>query len=481
MDTTIAASAATDTDEANEIHQQLSSSYDEKHFSDSTAESSTTSGKPSLSLPIKSNLATLSKHSPTRINEIIDGKEKSSNSYNQKTPTNDGNYNDYVNNLYEGANGKLEVIEDGEIKPLLKSIVKSPTSVNAKPSIQINGNRTKSKRLSWQATDSSRRHVISTPLQHNDSANGPQTQSTSLDSSEEQPTQDSPSTPLSGSSSSSSSDDEDEEFSEKQALDGGYGWVIVFASFLINMIADGITFSFGIFNVEFLKYFGDSKGKTAWIGSIFMASPLLSGPIASYLTDRYGCRKVTMVGSITAAIGFLLSAFCDSMEMLFITFGVIAGLGLSLCYVAAIVIVAYYFDKKRSFATGISVCGSGIGTFIFPPIIQYLITVYGWRGCTVILAGIFLNMCVCGALMKDLEWTSYRAKQKRKNRKKRGTSFDSFSITTSTNNGTNSIAGENGVGVEFNIVEAIAEDDPHLFSSLINLPTFAEKGETVSY
>jgi MFS family permease len=178
------------------------------------------------------------------------------------------------------------------------------------------------------------------------------------------------------------------------------GWIIVFVSFLINMIADGITFSFGVFNVEFLKYFGDSKGKTAWISSIFMAVPLLSGPIASYLTDRYGCRKVTIVGSITAAIGFLLSACSKSMEMLFITFGIISGFGLSLCYVAAVVIVAYYFDKKRSFATGISVCGSGVGTFFFPPIIQYLITHYGWRGCTVLLAGVLLNMCVCGALMK---------------------------------------------------------------------------------
>lgn len=262
--------------------------------------------------------------------------------------------------------------------------------------------------------------------------------------------------------------------------------MVVFASFMINMIADGITFSFGIFNVEFLKYFGDSKGKTAWIGSIFMASPLLSGPIASYLTDRYGCRKVTIVGSITAAIGFLLSSMSNSMEMLFITFGVIAGVGLSLCYVAAVVIVAYYFDKRRSFATGISVCGSGIGTFIFPPVIQYLISEYGWRGCTVLLAGIFLNMCVCGALMKDLEWTTHRAKQKRKNRlkTKNGTSYDSFSITNSTNTGAippDGAINENGTaGFDASLMEAMAEDDPHLFSSLINLPTFAKNGEKVS-
>ena len=38
-----------------------------------------------------------------------------------------------------------------------------------------------------------------------------------------------------------------------------------------------------------------------------------------------------------------------------------SGFGLSLCYVASIIIVAYYFDRRRSFATGISVCGSGVG------------------------------------------------------------------------------------------------------------------------
>lgn len=201
----------------------------------------------------------------------------------------------------------------------------------------------------------------------------------------------------SSSSSSDSSSSDVVNLAEAKPPDGGYGWVIVFASFVVNLIADGITFSFGVIYIELLKYFGEGKAKTAWIGSLFMAIPLLSGPIASWLTDRFGCRKVTIVGSILAAICFVISSFTDSVEMLMLTFSA-AGFGLSLCYVAAVVIVAYYFDKKRSFATGLSVCGSGIGTFIFAPLTQYLIDEYGWRGTTLILAGMFLNMTVCGKL-----------------------------------------------------------------------------------
>ena len=81
---------------------------------------------------------------------------------------------------------------------------------------------------------------------------------------------------------------------------------------------------------------------------------------------------MTILGSLLAALGFLLSTAFSSMWPLYLTFGLLSGFGLSLCYVAAIVIVAYYFDRRRSFATGISVCGSGVGTFLFAPLTQGL-------------------------------------------------------------------------------------------------------------
>lgn len=185
------------------------------------------------------------------------------------------------------------------------------------------------------------------------------------------------------------------------------------AAFLVNMIADGVTFSFGVMFVEFQEEFGRSKAVTAGVVGLFHAVPLLSGPIASYLADWYGCKKVTIVGSVLASVGFLASAFSNSLELLYFTLGIVSGFGLSLCYVAAVVIVAYYFDRRRSFATGISVCGSGVGTFVFAPLTQFLIEEYGWRGACAILAAIFLNMCACGMLYRELPWTR-KLKHKKK-------------------------------------------------------------------
>jgi hypothetical protein len=59
--------------------------------------------------------------------------------------------------------------------------------------------------------------------------------------------------------------------------DGGYGWVVVFASFMCNMIVDGIAYTFGVFLGEFVKFFGEGKGKTAWVGSLLSGMYLSAG------------------------------------------------------------------------------------------------------------------------------------------------------------------------------------------------------------
>ncbi|XP_011145464.1 monocarboxylate transporter 3 isoform X1 [Harpegnathos saltator] len=186
--------------------------------------------------------------------------------------------------------------------------------------------------------------------------------------------------------------------------DGGYGWVVVFASFMCNMIVDGIAYTFGVFLGEFVKYFGEGKGKTAWVGSLLSGMYLSAGPVVSALTNKYGCRAVCMAGSFLGAAAFVLSTFSSSVNILMMTYGIMGGIGFGLIYLPAVVCVGYYFETKRSLATGIAVCGSGFGTFAFAPLATMLLEAYSWKGANLILAGLILNCAVFGAMMRPLEY-----------------------------------------------------------------------------
>lgn len=127
----------------------------------------------------------------------------------------------------------------------------------------------------------------------------------------------------------------------------------------------------------------------------------------SVLAQRYDCRIITCVGTCVTAFGFVLSYFAPNLFYLYATFGLLGGIGFGFVFLPAIVSVGYYFEKKRAFATGIAVCGSGVGTFVLPPVIQYLIREYEWRVCVVYLAGITMLCIIFGSFFKPLRETVY--------------------------------------------------------------------------
>lgn len=59
--------------------------------------------------------------------------------------------------------------------------------------------------------------------------------------------------------------------------DGGWGWIVVLASFLVHVIVDGIMYSNGIFYFDFLKFFQSGKGETAWVMSLVPGFMLIIG------------------------------------------------------------------------------------------------------------------------------------------------------------------------------------------------------------
>lgn len=93
--------------------------------------------------------------------------------------------------------------------------------------------------------------------------------------------------------------------------DGGYGWVIVFASFMCNMVVDGIAYTFGVFLGEFVEYFGEGKGKTAWVGSLLSGMYLSAGK----LINIYICVCVfNLLQKLQIRCNFFFRPHCERFD-----------------------------------------------------------------------------------------------------------------------------------------------------------------------
>nr|AKN21511.1 slc16a-16 [Schmidtea mediterranea] len=184
--------------------------------------------------------------------------------------------------------------------------------------------------------------------------------------------------------------------------DGGWGWVVVFAALVSSALFDGVTYSYGVLTTEFIDHFDVSRTTIGLMGSLLIGMTLCPGPIVGYLCKKYGYRFVMILGGSISSISFMAPFFYAELWFLFLTSSLLTGIGFGMIYLTCVVIVNNYFEKRRGLAVGIAVCGSGLGTFIFGPLIQFLIELYGWRGAMLIAGGILFNLIPCGLLFQKL-------------------------------------------------------------------------------
>eukprot|EP00794_Sanderia_malayensis_P016578 gene16578-18264_t len=120
--------------------------------------------------------------------------------------------------------------------------------------------------------------------------------------------------------------------------------------------------------VAIVDEFKTSESKAALVGSISYSLCLLFGCISSPLCTRFGCRQVAAVGSLMISLGLVLSSLVPSIELLYLTFGVLVAMGSSAVFFPSLLVLAENFDKNYALAVGIASSGTGAGGFIFAAI-----------------------------------------------------------------------------------------------------------------
>lgn len=213
------------------------------------------------------------------------------------------------------------------------------------------------------------------------------------------------------------SEDDFKGYASFSPPDGGFGWCVVLAAFSVQFFVLGTMNNFGILFTKLLEEFGESKQATSWVGSITYGLMFGTGPIATSVSERIGCRPVAIIGALVGMVGTLLASFSDSIFKMYLTEGFLFGVGASLCYFPSVIILPQYFYKNLSMANGLVACGSGVGTMAMGPVINYVIENYGWRTSCRMTTGLFLICALISLTYRPNEVLQRMLKNARKDQR----------------------------------------------------------------
>jgi sugar phosphate permease len=158
-----------------------------------------------------------------------------------------------------------------------------------------------------------------------------------------------------------------------------YGWWIVAVSAITLLLAGGIGFySFGAFFTPLVNEFSWSRAQISLAMSI-MGLIGFTGPLLGTWVDRYGARRIMVLGALLMGLSFACLGFTFSIYYFYGLYFVVAAGQMAILEIPVLTVVSHWFEERRGLAMGISVAGFGLGGLIMLPLSARLIYLLGWQ------------------------------------------------------------------------------------------------------
>ncbi|KAL7860934.1 hypothetical protein AOLI_G00172830 [Acnodon oligacanthus] len=184
--------------------------------------------------------------------------------------------------------------------------------------------------------------------------------------------------------------------------DGGWGWAVAVAFFFTEVFTYGIIKIFGIFLQDLTNDFGESNSRVSWIVSICVFVMTFTAPLSTVLSNHFGFRPVVMFGGFLISLGSVSTAFTQSIDQMYVTVGLVSGLGYCLTFLPTVTILSQYFSKRRSLVTSVASTGECFSLFVLAPALSALKDHIGWRNCLVVIGLLQASVIAFGALLRPI-------------------------------------------------------------------------------
>jgi OFA family oxalate/formate antiporter-like MFS transporter len=174
-------------------------------------------------------------------------------------------------------------------------------------------------------------------------------------------------------------------------------WGIAAAGVLLQ-IALGAVYAWSVFRKPLATQFHWTIPQVTLTFTICILVLGFAAFIGGLWNDRSGPRVVAMTGGLLYGFGTILASFSDGrLWWLYLSYGVIGGIGLGFGYIIPVAVLVKWFPDKRGLMTGIAVGGFGVGALITAPVATHLIQTVGVMTTFAYLGVAYLVVCVAAA------------------------------------------------------------------------------------
>jgi MFS transporter, OFA family, oxalate/formate antiporter len=178
-------------------------------------------------------------------------------------------------------------------------------------------------------------------------------------------------------------------------------WVIAIAGVFLQ-VALGAVYAWSVFRVPLSKQFGWSISEVTLTFTISIFVLGFAAFFGGLWLNRKGPRIVALTGGTLYGLGVFLASFSHSLSWLYLSYGVIGGIGLGLGYIVPVAVLVKWFPDRRGLITGIAVGGFGAGALITAPIATRLIQSVGVLSTFAYLGiAYFVVTIISGAFMQN--------------------------------------------------------------------------------
>ncbi len=177
------------------------------------------------------------------------------------------------------------------------------------------------------------------------------------------------------------------------------GWTIVATTFMTLVVTYGAWYSYSVFLVALLREFGWKRSLVAGAFSVFVLVHGLCSPLVGWLLRVAGPRRPILAGALVMGLGLCLTAQTTEWWHLYLAFGGISAIGMSLAsWIPAVVLIRGWFPNRVATMMGIASAGIGVGIFGLVPLAQFFIDRVGWRWAVRILAALIVGWVIPATL-----------------------------------------------------------------------------------